>query len=68
MLRSATGQNLVIFTGLRAAIMGRLPIDTLKRARNALARAAQMKKSGHISEAVSQKSLTTGSLKTARSI
>lgn len=33
----------------RRGIKGRLPIDTLKRARNALARAAQMKKRGHIS-------------------
>ena len=33
----------------RRGIKGRLPIDTLKRARNALARAAQMKKHGHIS-------------------
>lgn len=35
----------------RRGIKGRLPIDTLKRARNALARAAQMKKRGHISSA-----------------
>lgn len=33
----------------RRGIKGRLPIDTLKRGRNALARAAQMKKKGHIS-------------------
>jgi hypothetical protein len=33
----------------RRGIKGRLPIDTLTRARNALARAAQMKKSGHLS-------------------
>ncbi len=33
----------------RRGIKGRLPIDTLKRARNALTRAAQMKKRGHIS-------------------
>jgi len=33
----------------RRGIKGRLPIDTLKRARNALQRAAQMKKRGHIS-------------------
>lgn len=33
----------------RRGIKGRLPIDTLARARNALARAAQMKKSGHLS-------------------
>jgi len=33
----------------RRGIKGRLPIDTIKRARNALARAAQMKKRGHIS-------------------
>ncbi len=33
----------------RRGIKGRLPIDTLVRARNALARAAQMKKSGHLS-------------------
>jgi len=33
----------------RRGIKGRLPIDTLKRARNALARAAQMKKSGDLS-------------------
>lgn len=33
----------------RRGIKGRLPIDTLARARNALARAAQMKKAGHIS-------------------
>jgi hypothetical protein len=35
----------------RRGIKGRLPIDTLLRARNALARAAQMKKSGHLSAA-----------------
>lgn len=35
----------------RRGIKGRLPIDTLARARNALARAAQMKKSGHLSAA-----------------
>jgi hypothetical protein len=35
----------------RRGIKGRLPIDTLRRARNALARAAQMKKRGHISAA-----------------
>jgi len=35
----------------RRGIKGRLPIDTLKRARNALARAAQMKKRGHITAA-----------------
>ncbi len=35
----------------RRGIKGRLPIDTLKRARNALARAAQMKKRRHISSA-----------------
>jgi hypothetical protein len=35
----------------RRGIAGRLPIDTLKRARNALARAAQMKKRGHITAA-----------------
>lgn len=33
----------------RSGIKGRLPIDTVARARNALARAAQMKKSGHLS-------------------
>ena len=33
----------------RRGIKGRLPIDTLARARNALARATRMKKSGHIS-------------------
>lgn len=33
----------------RRGIKGRLPIDTIKRARNALQRAAQMKKRGHIS-------------------
>ena len=33
----------------RRGIKGRLPIDTLARARNALARAAQMKKSGDLS-------------------
>jgi hypothetical protein len=33
----------------RRGIKGRLPIDTVKRARNALARAAQMKKHGHLS-------------------
>ena len=33
----------------RRGIKGRLPIDTLKRARNALTRAAQMKKRRHIS-------------------
>ena len=33
----------------RRGIKGRLPIDTLTRARNALVRAAQMKKSGHLS-------------------
>lgn len=33
----------------RRGIKGRLPIDTLARARNALARAAQMKKAGHLS-------------------
>jgi sulfite reductase alpha subunit-like flavoprotein len=33
----------------RRGIKGRLPIDTLKRARNALSRAAQMKKHGHLS-------------------
>lgn len=33
----------------RRGIKGRLPIDTIKRGRNALQRAAQMKKSGHIS-------------------
>lgn len=33
----------------RRGIKGRLPIDTINRARNALARAAQMKKSGHLS-------------------
>jgi len=32
----------------RRGIKGRLPIDTLKRGRNALNRAAQMKKRGHI--------------------
>ena len=32
----------------RRGIKGRLPIDTVARARNALARAAQMKKSGHL--------------------
>lgn len=32
----------------RRGIKGRLPIDTLKRARNALARAAQMHRRGHI--------------------
>lgn len=35
----------------RRGIKGRLPIDTVARARNALARAAQMKKHGHISVA-----------------
>ena len=35
----------------RRGIKGRLPIDTLKRARNALARAAQMHKRRHISAA-----------------
>ncbi|HSX22265.1 MAG TPA: hypothetical protein VLE97_05770 [Gaiellaceae bacterium] len=35
----------------RRGIKGRLPIDTLKRARNALSRAAQMKKRGHLSAA-----------------
>lgn len=35
----------------RRGIKGRLPIDTLKRARNALARAAQMKKRGHLTAA-----------------
>lgn len=35
----------------RRGIKGRLPIDTLPRARNALARAAQMRKRGHISAA-----------------
>lgn len=35
----------------RRGIQGRLPIDTLKRARNALARATQMKKRGHLSAA-----------------
>lgn len=35
----------------RRGIKGRLPIDTIKRARNALARAAQMKKRGHITAA-----------------
>lgn len=35
----------------RRGIKGRLPIDTLKRGRNALARAAQMKKHGHITAA-----------------
>jgi hypothetical protein len=35
----------------RRGIGGRLPIDTLKRGRNALARAAQMKKRGHITAA-----------------
>jgi hypothetical protein len=33
----------------RRGILGRLPIDTLKRARNALQRAAQMRKRRHIS-------------------
>ena len=33
----------------RRGIKGRLPIDTLARARNALARAAQMRKNGHLS-------------------
>jgi hypothetical protein len=33
----------------RRGIKGRLPIDTIARARNALARAVQMKKSGHLS-------------------
>jgi hypothetical protein len=33
----------------RRGIKGRLPIDTILRARNALARASQMKKHGHIS-------------------
>jgi len=32
----------------RRGIKGRLPIDTVKRGRNALSRAAQMKKHGHI--------------------
>jgi hypothetical protein len=35
----------------RRGIKGRLPIDTIKRARNALARAAQMERHGHISAA-----------------
>lgn len=35
----------------RRGSKGRLPIDTLRRARNALQRAAQMKKRGHISAA-----------------
>ncbi len=35
----------------RRGIKGRLPIDTLKRGRNALSRAAQMKKRGHITAA-----------------
>ena len=35
----------------RRGIKGRLPIDTLVRARNALARAAQMKKGGRLSSA-----------------
>ena len=35
----------------RRGIKGRLPIDTLKRGRNALTRAAQMKKHGHITTA-----------------
>ncbi len=35
----------------RRGIKGRLPIDTLRRARNALQRAAQMKKRGHITAA-----------------
>jgi hypothetical protein len=35
----------------RRGIKGRLPIDTVKRARNALQRAAQMEKRGHISAA-----------------
>ena len=35
----------------RRGIKGRLPIDTLKRARNALTRAAQMHKRRHISAA-----------------
>jgi hypothetical protein len=35
----------------RRGIKGRLPIDTLKRGRNALTRAAQMRKRGHISSA-----------------
>ena len=32
----------------RRGILGRLPIDTLRRARNALARASQMRERGHI--------------------
>lgn len=35
----------------RRGILGRLPIDTIKRARNALTRVSQMRKSGHITEA-----------------
>jgi hypothetical protein len=35
----------------RRGINGRLPIDTIKRARNALTRAAQMHKRRHISAA-----------------
>lgn len=35
----------------RRGILGRLPIDTIKRGRNALARAAQMRKRGHITAA-----------------
>ena len=38
-------------TERRRGIHGRLPIDTLKRARNALSRAAQMHKRRHISAA-----------------
>jgi hypothetical protein len=35
----------------RRGILGRMPIDTLLRGRNALQRAAQMRKAGHLSAA-----------------